>query len=64
MNPFMRSATRCSLSGHPSVALWGAFAETHKDGRWVWQHYESFTKDDAAAQDRALAVIHGHVVDM
>jgi beta-mannosidase len=32
------------LRGHPSVAVWAAFAETRKDGRWVWGDYEPFAE--------------------
>jgi hypothetical protein len=32
------------LRGHPSVGVWGAFAETRKDGRWVWGDYELFAR--------------------
>jgi beta-mannosidase len=32
------------LRGHPSVGVWGAFAETRKGGRWVWGDYEPFAR--------------------
>jgi beta-mannosidase len=32
------------LRGHPSVGVWGAFAETRKDGHWVWGDYEAFAR--------------------
>jgi beta-mannosidase len=32
------------LRGHPSLGVWGAFAETRKDGQWVWGDYEAFAQ--------------------
>ncbi len=31
------------LRGHASVVLWGAFAETRKDNKWVWADYTDYS---------------------
>jgi hypothetical protein len=54
------------VRGHPSVAVWGAFAETRKDGHWVWGDYEPFARaiGDAVRAADPDALYHASFCDL
>ncbi len=39
------------LAGHPSLAVWAAFAETRKNGQWVFANYTDYS-------DRISEIVH------